>query len=171
MQALERKHPTKHSAAGVRREFEYKRHGTSTLIAAFNISTGEVRGHLQRRTAANLVDFMETLAQQSPTGDVYIVWDNLNIHHDGKDSRWTKFNERHGGRFHFLHTPKHASWVNQIEIWFSILQRRVLKYGSFSSRRELNAAVRGFIRYWNRRRHPFNWKFRGTFEPLAAQAA
>jgi transposase len=165
MQALERLHPL-HVVGGVaRQEFEYKRHGTSTLIAAFDILTGEVFGRLRRRTAAGLMRFMEELAKKYPRGPVYVIWDNLNTHHDGPTLRWTKFNERHGHRFHFVHTPKHASWVNQVEVWFSILARRVLKNASFASKRELNAEVRRFITYWNRRAHPFRWTFRGDFAP------
>jgi len=83
MQALERVHPTSYSRAGcaVRYEFEYLRHGTHTLIAAFDVGTGEVFGQCRRRTAKGLMAFMETLAKRYPTGVIYIVWDNLNIHH------------------------------------------------------------------------------------------
>src|SRR6185437_15859079 len=111
MQSLEYIHPTRYSQVGraVRREFEYKRHGTRTLIAAFNVRTGEVFGRCRRRTAKGLTAFMDALAEQYPSGTVYIVWDNLNIH---KGARWQEFNARHGDRFHFVYTPKHASWVN-----------------------------------------------------------
>jgi transposase len=172
MQALSRRHPTRHLPGGVRFEFEYKRHGTSTLIAAFDVQTGEVFGRIRRRTADGVIAFMEELAKKYPTGPVYVVWDNLNVHHDGPSKRWTRFNERHGGRFHFVHTPKHASWVNQIELWFSILQRRVLRYGSFASKRALSASVVSFIRHWNRHEaHPFRWTFRGVRKSLLAAAA
>ena len=172
MQALSRRHPTRHLRSGVRFEFEYKRHGTSTLIAAFDVQTGEVFGRIRRRTADGVVAFMEELAKKYPTGPVYVVWDNLNVHHDGPSKRWTRFNERHGGRFHFVHTPKHASWVNQIELWFSILQRRVLKYGSFASKRALSASVVSFIRHWNQHEaHPFRWTFRGVRKSVLAAAA
>jgi hypothetical protein len=145
-----------------RREFEYIRHGTSTLIAAFNVGTGTVFGRCRRRTAEGLVRFMEEIAVRYPQGDVYVIWDNLNIHHG---PRWKAFNERHGGRFHFVHTPKHASWVNQVEIWFSLLARAALKNASFASCRELEAAVRSYIVAWNRVAHPFRWTFRGEFNP------
>ena len=172
MQALRRRHPTRHLRSEVRYEFEYKRHGTSTLIAAFDVKTGEVFGRIRRRTAKGVVAFMEELAQKYPTGPVYVVWDNLNVHHDGPDKRWTKFNERHGNRFRFVHTPKHASWVNQIELWFSILQRRVLRYGSFASKRALSASVVAFIQHWNRHEaHPFRWTFRGVRKSVLAEAA
>jgi transposase len=170
MQALERKHPSKPASrrrAG-RKEFEYIRHGTVTLLAAFDLQTGEVVGCCERRTAKNLVGFLERLALKYPTGPVYIIWDNLNVH---TGPRWAEFNSRHGGRFHFVYTPKHASWVNQIECWFSILQRRVIRHGSFRSREALARAVRGFIAHWNLvEAHPFRWRFRGEFHEVVLPA-
>ena len=92
----------------------------------------------------------------------HIVLDNLNIHYDGPSNRWTEFNARHGGRFLFHYTPLHASWVNQVELLFGILQRRVLRYGVFDSLEELDDAVIGFIDHWNAHEgHPFNWTFKG----------
>ena len=84
---------------------------------------------------------------------------------------WRAFNARHGGRFRFVHTPLHASWVNQVEIWFSILQRRLLRGGSFTTAAHLAWAVAGFIRHWNRfEAHPFRWTFSGTRWTVDAQA-
>lgn len=170
MQALEHTHPMRLTKAGgfVRREFEYVRHGTSTLLAAFNVRTGEVFGRCRRRTAAGLLRFLEELAARYPRGDVYVIWDNLNVHHG---PRWEEFNRRHRLRFHFVYTPKHASWVNQVEVWFSLLARRVLKHASFCGLRELEGAVRAFIKRWNREAHPFRWTFRGDFEPAALRSA
>jgi hypothetical protein len=164
IQALSRKHPTRPPRPGrrARWEFEYVRHRTRTLIAAFDVATGTVLGQCRaRRTAADLDAFMEALARRYPTGDVYVVWDNLNIH--GGD-KWAEFSRRHGGRFHFVHTPLHASWVNQIEIWFGILQRRVIRYGEFNSVEELRQRIEGFMAHWNLvEAHPFRWTFRGRF--------
>lgn len=169
MQALEHKHPLKAPARGRagRREFEYIRHSTRTLFAAFNPHTGEVVGECSvRRKADDLMRFMERVAQRYPTGNVTIVWDNLNIH---KGPAWDAFNERHGGRFRFLYTPLHASWVNQVEIWFSLLARRVLKHGSFATPDDLVRAVEGFVAHWNKHEaHPFRWTFRGRFKARAA---
>lgn len=169
MQALEHKHPFKRPVprrAG-RKEFEYIRHGTRTLFAAFNPHTGELVGECsERRGAADLMRFMERVAERHPTGTVTVIWDNLNIHHG---PRWDEFNERHGGRFRFLYTPLHASWVNQVEIWFSILARRVLKHSSFRTATELVRAVEGFVAHWNEHEaHPFRWTFRGRFKRRAA---
>ena len=153
----------------VRREFEYERHGTSTLIASFDIRTGEVFGRLWRRTATGFVRFLDELAKRHPDGDVYVICDNLNVH---KGALIDEFIERHGGRFHFVYTPLHASWLNQVEIWFSILQRRVLRHGSFGSKSDLEAAVSAFIRHWNSvERRPFRWTFRGDFAPRLPWAA
>jgi transposase len=165
MQAREERHPIHVAKGGDRREFEYIRHGTSTLLAAYNVKTGQVFGSCRRRTAAGVATFFEQLARKYPTGDVYVVLDNLNVH---RGPAINKFLAKHGGRFHFVYTPLHASWLNQVEVWFGILQRRVLRYGSFTSRRELEAAVLSFIRHWNlHQAHPFRWRFRGDFEPRA----
>jgi transposase len=162
MQALERAHPDRPARPGrrARREYEYIRHGTSTLIAAFEVKTGKVLGVCgETRGADDLLEFMEKLAQSIPHGPVYIIWDNLNIHHG---ERWEQFNAEHGWRFHFVYTPLHASWLNQVEIWFGILHKRVLKYGSFKTVQQLVDQVCGFIQHWNDfEAHPFRWKFRG----------
>jgi transposase len=172
MQALEQRFAMLPCAPGRdgRKEFEYIRHGTSSLIASFNVRTGEVLGHCgPTRNADDLLTFMERVAAHYPTGPVYIIWDNLNIHHG---ARWEAFNARHGGRFHFVYTPLHASWVNQIESWFSVLTRRVLRHGSFRSRQELAARVLAFIEFWNRAEaHPFRWTFRGRWRTVTMPRA
>jgi transposase len=158
--------PANRRHRSVRREFEYSRNGSSTLIAAFDTRRGEVYGECRdRRTAEDLVEFMEAVAAGTP-GKVVVIWDNLNVHHDGPEKRWTAFNERHGGRFTFVHTPKHASWLNQVECWFSILERRVLRHASFPDVATVKERVNGFIAHWNEAEaHPFNWTFRGRFAP------
>ena len=165
MQALGRKHPTKPAgpSRAVRYEHEYIRNGTRKLLAIFNPHGGEVYGEVREsRTAEDLVEFMEEVARIYPRKQMHIIWDNLNIHYDGKDQRWEQFNLRHGNRFHFHYTPKHASWVNQIECWFSVLQRRVLKFNSFSSLVALDEALVKFINHWNENeRKPFCWTFKG----------
>lgn len=163
MQALERKHTTETDTDGtVRYEYEYIRNGTCCLLAAFNTQTGKVTGRVvPQRTAVETVEFMDMLAERYPTGEVYVVWDNLNTHYDGLDERWTKFNSRHGGRFHFVYTPLHASWMNQVEVWFSIFHRRVLRYGSFEDTTHLAWRVHLFIHHWNdHEAHPFRWTWR-----------
>lgn len=164
LQVLERKHP-RHvdwRDASVRYEFEYVRHGTQALLAAFDIRTGRVLGRVvPHRNANALVAFMDELALLYRDKTVYVVWDNLNIHYDGRDQRWLRFNQRHGQRFRFVYTPKHASWMNQVEIWFSILQRRILRYGDFATPQAQAQRVLGFVHHWNRSEcHPFRWTWR-----------
>lgn len=165
MQAIERKHPDKPASPGSlgRREYEYIRHGTRSLLAGLIVHTGEVIARCgPTRKAFDLVAFMEQVAARV-SGPVEVIWDNLNIH---RGERWQKFNARHGNRFRFHYTPLHASWVNQIELWFGILQRRCLKNGSFKGVQDLRAAVKGFVRYWNdQAKHPFRWSFTGYAVP------
>lgn len=170
MQALERRFPDRPARLGRpgRREFEYTRHGTQSLLCAFEVHRGRVLADCgDTRTAADLMSFMESVAVHYPTGPVHVIWDCLNIHFDGIAQRWTAFRARHGNRFVFHYTPKHASWVNQVELFFSILQRQCLRPGSFRSTAELRTAVLAFIGAWNRdRAHPFRWTFTGY--PLQA---
>lgn len=165
MQALGRKHPFRHAKPGcdARMDYEYIRNGTRKLLAAFDPHVGDVYAEVREgRTADDLVGFMEAVAEIYPDQQIHVVWDNLNIHYDGPGKRWTRFNERHSGRFHFHYTPIHASWVNQVELLFGILQRRVLRHGVFNSLEELDEAVIGFLEYWNEHEcHPFNWTFKG----------
>ena len=164
MQVLERKHPARPDRrdASLRYEYEYKRHGTQSLLAAFNVENGRVLGRVvPHRDADALMAFMNDLARHYPNKKVCIVWDNLNTHYDGRGARWTTFNARQGGRFRFVYTPIHASWMNQVEIWFSILHRRIIKYGDFASAAEQAQRVNGFIKHWNLvERHPFRWTWR-----------
>jgi transposase len=173
MQALERP-ANKHSLDGVvRREFEYARRGTRTLLGALNVHTGEVLGRVvEHRTGDALLAFMRDVAKRYPGKQVYVIWDNLNVHDDGPSKRWSCFNAKHANRFHFVHTPIHASWVNQIEVWFSILQRRGLRYGWFEHVGRLAFEVEAFIRYWNaHEKRPFRWRFSGSFEGARRVAA
>lgn len=165
VQATERKCPTRPARPGqsARVEYEYIRHGTQALIAGFNIFTGKVTASCGKtRKADDLMAFMERLATQYQGQKVTVIWDNLNIHNDGQDRRWAQFNERHGNRFSFVHTPLHASWMNQVEIFFSILHKRCIRNGSFLSEEDLKRKLMAFIERWNAEEgHPFNWTFRG----------
>lgn len=105
-----------------------------------------------------------TKSRASPTTTYsIIIMDNLNTHLEGKNGRGTAFNACHRGKFEFHYTPIHASWVNQVEVFFSILQRAVLRWGSFRSVEEMEDAIRRFICRWNEvDGHPFDWTFRGS---------
>jgi len=163
IQVLSRKYPTQRAPDGsVRYEYEYARHGTCALLGAFDVQTGKVVADVvPRRTADATVEFMDRVAATYPDQTVYVVWDNLNTHYDGPSQRWTRFNEAHGGRFRFVYTPIHASWLNQIEIWFSIIERRLLRRGSFESYSALHDRLLGFVQHWNTSEaHPFRWTWR-----------
>ncbi len=176
MQALGRKYPTKQPTVGRegRMDYEYVRNGTRKLLCAFDIRTGMVYGEMrENRRAKDLVEFMDTVATMLPEGkEVHVVWDNLNTHYDGPSKRWKKFNKSHGGRFHFHYTPIHASWVNQVELFFGILQKRVIRYCEYNSLEELDEAVYSFMDHWNQHEaHPFRWTFKGYPCQLGDEAA
>ena len=146
-----------------RREFEYVRHGTLDLYAALQVGTGHVFGRCYpRHRAVELVDFLSYLDRTLPVcayGVLHLVSDNLATRTAPPTVEWMA---QHPGRvvWHFL--PKHASWLNQIEIWFSTLQRKSLRQGSWQSYAELRAHILTFIRTYNRRwAHPYRWTYKG----------
>jgi hypothetical protein len=150
-----------------RREYEYIRNGTQVLLAGWNVQSGEVTAICKdQRAASDLLELMEEIARRYPDSRVHIVWDNLNTHVNGPEKRWDTFNARHQNRFVFHYTPIHASWVNQVELFFSIVRRRCLKHASFRSTFHLHLKVLEFIAQWNSRPHPFRWTFGGY--PLQA---
>lgn len=169
IQAIERCNPDRAPRRGRagRREYEYKRNGTQVLLAGWNVHSGEVTAICKdHRAASDLVELMEQIARRYCDCTVHIIWDNLNTHYDGPDDRWKSFNARHGNRFVFHYTPKHASWVNQVELFFSIVRRRCLKHASLRSTFHLHLTLMQFVELWNRQARPFRWTFRGY--PLQA---
>jgi len=133
---------------------EYKRHGTTTLFAALNVATGQVKAdHYKRRRRQEFLDFMNSMVADHPDKEIHVILDNLRTHKP-KHDRWLA---RHKD-VHFHYTPTHASWLNQIEIWFSILSRRALRGASFTSVKQLRQAVDDFIAAYNEDAAPFEWK-------------
>lgn len=133
---------------------EYKRHGTTTLFAALNIATGQVKaGHYNHRRRKEFLDFMNSIISDYQDQEIHVILDNLRTHKPKYD-RWLS---RHKN-VHFHYTPTHASWLNQIEIWFSILTRKALRGASFVSVKQLRQAITDFIDSYNKNASPFEWK-------------
>src|SRR5258705_2781837 len=132
---------------------EYKRHGTTTLVAALEVATGLVKaGHYRRRRRLEFLHFMNRLFAEHPGREMHVILDNLNTHKP-KHDRWLA---RHKNvNFHF--TPTHASWLTQVEVWFSILSGHALAGASFTSPRQVRDQIDAFIGAYNQDAHPFAW--------------
>jgi transposase len=156
IQALERaqgylKLPNGRALSG--HSHDYKRNGTSTLFAAFDVATGKVTAaHKKRRRRVEFLDFMNDIVAAHPDTLIHVVLDNLKTHKP-KNDRWLA---RHPNvRFHF--TPTRASWLNQVEIWFSILEGLSLHGASFTSVKQLRQHIDNFIEAYNENAKPFVW--------------
>ena len=131
----------------------YKRHGTTTLFAAMATATGLVKtGHYQRRRRREFLDFMKEVVAQYPQREIHVVLDNLNTHKPKRDVWLT----RHPNvKLHF--TPTYASWLNQVEIWFSLLSRNALAGASFTHPTQVREAIDAFTAAHNQSAAPFEW--------------
>lgn len=186
MQALERLFPDKLMLPGkpALREFGYIRHGTVTLFGAFNPHTGKISGQLtERHRAREFCEFLKRIVKKHPRREIHLIVDNFKTHLTEEVRKlvaklcrlnWEKMTEEEKKGvlqkpnkrivFHFL--PFHASWLNQIEIWFSFLSRDLLRRGSFTSKKDLKQKLFHYIQDYNRHRaHPFKWTYTG--QPLA----
>lgn len=156
IQALDRTQPLLPLSAKKPRSWtnEYVRHGTQTLIAALEIASGQVVAHVkQRRTSVNFLRFMKDVAAAFPQRELHIVLDNLNIHKNEAARRWL---QRHP-RAHFHYTPTHASWVNMVECFFSILGKQGLSQSVHTSKRQLKEFLLDYIAHNNETPRPFVW--------------
>ena len=197
IQALERLYPALPMQPGLveRREFEYIRHGTQCLTANFEIATGRIIAPTldDTRTEADFLAHVAQTVAEDPQGSWVFVLDHLNTHQSESLVRWVAqqctiqtdlgvkgksgildnmksraaFLQDTTHRIRFVYTPKHTSWLNQIEIWFSILGRRLLKRASFTSVEDLRQGILAFIEFFNRAKaKPFKWTYAGR--PLTA---
>ena len=162
MQAKSRINPTQPATPGQRahQEFEYKRHATRALFAAFECGTGEVIVRPTGSTrAANFIGFLNELDSQVPAHlEVHCIVDNLASHGTPDVEAWLDNHQRV-----FLHcTPTHASWLNQIEMWFSILTRQLLHTAEFSDTNDLAGAIIDYVDDYNTRAKPFKWTWNAT---------
>ncbi|WP_129669396.1 IS630 family transposase [Phytoactinopolyspora endophytica] len=156
IQALERSAPVLPLQPGLaeRRSHDYIRHGTSTLFAALEVATGKVTAAVKpRHRHQEFLGFLKQVARAYPEGELHLVMDNYAAHKHAEVKRWLAANPRIICHF----TPTHASWMNLVEVWFSMIERQAIHRGSFTSVKELNAKIRAFINGWNNRCHPFVW--------------
>lgn len=197
IQALERIHPSRPMQPGQpeRVEFEYERHGTQVLIANFEVATGQAIYPTVQKTRKE-EDFVEHIRQtvaSDPQGQWIFIADQLNTHKSASLVAWVAeqcgikedlgvkgesgilrdmasraaFLRDESHRIRLVYTPKHCSWLNQVEIWFGILSRRLLKRGSFKSTDELKTRILKFIEFFNETlAKPFRWTYTG--KPLVA---
>jgi transposase len=197
IQALQRKHPDKPMQPGrvALLEHEYSRHGTQALIANLEVATGACVAPSigATRKEEDFLAHIEQTVALDPDGTWIFIVDQLNTHKSASLVRFVAqacaiaedlgvkgqegilrsqatraaFLQDEAHRIRFVYTPKHTSWLNQIEIWFSILVRRLLKRGSFSSVNELRERILAFIAYFNKTMaKPFKWTYAGR--PLQA---
>ena len=157
IQALDRTQPILPLAPGIpeRRTHDYMRHGTTTLFAALDIATGEVIGELHRRhRSSEFLQFLRTIDANVPANlDVHLVMDNYGTHKTPSVKNWFA---RHP-RFHVHFTPTSASWINQVERWFSTLTEKQIRRGTHRSTRQLEQAIRSYLDTYNADPKPFTW--------------
>lgn len=156
IQALDRTMPILPTQPGMieRRSHDYVRHGTTTLFAALEVRTGKVTAAVkQRHRHQEFLAFLKQIARAYPDADLHLVMDNYAAHKHAAVKKWLSENPRIICHF----TPTHASWMNLVEVWFSMIERQAIHRGAFGSVRDLNAKIRAYIDGWTDRAHPFVW--------------
>ena len=156
IQALDRTQPLLPLRAKKPRSWtnEYVRHGTQTLLAALEIATGKVVAHVRdRRTTVDFLSFMDDVVKSYPSCQLHVVLDNLNIHKNEAAKQWLL---RHA-RVHFHYTPTHASWMNMIECFFSILTRQALTQSVQRSKKDLKDFLLRYLKKYSENPTPFTW--------------
>lgn len=167
IQALDRLDPVLPLSPGraERHGFEYYRHGTLSLYAALNTATGEVLGKTtERHTSEQFVAFLaDIVATQPRRRHIHIIADNLSAH---KTTRVRQFIAAHR-RVHIHYTPTYSSWLNQVEIWFSKIERDVIARGIFTSVNDLKRKIMRYIDRYNTEAKPFKWSYRNVYHRIS----
>src|ERR1700674_4973221 len=162
IQALDRLDPVLPLSPGraERHGFEYFRHGTLSLYGALNTQTGEVLAKTSaRHTSAEFVDFLAKIVDSQPAGrEIHVIADNLSAHQTKKVFEFLEANP--AVRIHY--TPTYSSWLNQVEIWFSKIQRDLIARGIFTSVKDLDRKIMRYIRLYNRKAHPIKWSYKNA---------
>ena len=166
IQALDRLDPVLPLSPGraERHGFEYYRHGTLSLYAALNTKTGEVIGKTaQRHTSEEFVGFLSDLLVQQPRNkEIHVIVDNLSAH---KTERVKQFLTNHP-RVQIHYTPTYSSWLNQVELWFSKIERDVIARGIFTSVKDLARKIVRYIRRYNDNPKPVKWTYRDASQRI-----
>ena len=159
IQALDRKDPVLPLSPGraERHGFEYFRHGTLSLYAAFNTKTGEVLGKTAtRHTSSEFVAFLSDLVANQPRGkEIHVIADNLSAHKTKAVAAFLDENPK----VHMHFTPTYSSWLNQVELWFAKIERDVIARGVFTSISDLKRKLMRYIRKYNEQPKPVKWKY------------
>jgi len=160
IQALDRTAPLLPLRPGLpeRQTHDYKRHGTTTLFAAFNILNGKVIGNcLPRHRSREFLKFLKQLENEVPPDlDIHLILDNYSTHKSKEVQHWLKSKKRK--RFHLHFTPTSSSWLNQVERWFAMITERMIRRGTFLSVQELERSIYEWLATWNDAPKPFVWK-------------
>jgi transposase len=161
IQALDRTQPELPLRKGNPRRLTttYKRHGTVSLIAALAVHEGEITAKtMAKNNSANFLAFLKSLYRKYPRKELHIVLDNLSVHKNKQVMAWAK----QKGKLTLHFTPTYSSWLNQIEIWFNILTKDVLKGGIWHSKKQLVSQILEYIKTYNKERaKPFRWTYTG----------
>jgi len=160
-QILERVHPARPMTAGLPTRLEqiYRRHGVVAILAGLDVRTGQVVVRVRRRRRQQeFLELLRAVRRRWPHGKLVIVVDNLSIHTPPKVRAWVA---AQAGRVRLEFLPVHASWLNQIELWFSVLERQCLKRASLQTFGQIASRITRFTAHWNKMARPFRWTFRG----------
>jgi transposase len=160
-QILEAIHPPRPMRPGVAARIEqtYRRHGTVATLAGLDVRTGQVTLVVRhRRRHQEFLELLQAIRRRWPRGRLIIVADNLSVHSHPAVRAWVAMQQ---GRVQLVFLPLHASWLNQIELWFSVLERQCLKRARLTAHIAMTTRIYAFGRHWNRTARPFRWTFKG----------